>query len=497
LRIENLDELAHCLTVFDWRKPVGLFGGASHLAIARAAANRGPVWAAQLFLISLLVPFYLNVGDLLLMPHRIIIIGLFFPFFLMLFVMGKAGRVLAADWLLFLTALWAGLGLAVNHDVGTAIQPFGIFMIEFFGAYLIARVAIRSAADFQRMVGTFFVILLILFPFAAMEAVTKRPILLDFLPGNNVGVIWAGERLGLRRVQAVFAHPILFGVFVSTGLGLFWYALQPRWLRFPAVLITGVLTVFSLSTGALISFFVQGIFIGWEAILKTLRRRWSIFAGLFVLGYIVVDLVSVRTPFHVLVNYASFSSGSAYNRIRIWTYGTENVWQNPVFGLGLNDWVRPSWMGASVDNYWLLIAMLYGLPAIVMVLAALTQILKRVAYSQSPDPRVALCRAGYLVVFGGLFVAGGTVHYWHAMMAFVMFIYGSGVWLATLEPEDDQDPDFKSQADIPAKGRSKYTRQPGLNQPIGASARRPVRALKEPPAARRQPLRRARQAPRP
>ena len=233
-------------------------------------------------------------------------------------------------------------------------------------------------------------------------------------------------------------------------------------------------------------------------ILKTLRRRWSLFAGLFVLAYILVDLISYRTPFHVLVNYASFSSGSAYNRIRIWDYGTDNVWNNPIFGLGLNDWVRPSWMSASVDNFWLFIAMLYGLPAIIMVFAALIQILKRVSYSQSSDPRVALCRAGYLVAFGGLFIAGGTVHYWHAMMAFVMFIYCSGVWLATLEPEDDQDQADSPQTETSLRGRSRYTRQPGINQPIGASARHPMRALKQTsPSARQQPLRRAGQARRP
>lgn len=421
----------------------------------------------------------MNLSDLLLMPHRIIIIVFFFPFFLKLFVLGKSGRVLAADWLLLSAALWSGVGLIVNHGFAPSIQPFGIFVVEFFGAYLLARVAIRSARDFQKMVRTFALILLVLLPFAAAEAFSGRPVLLDLLPGNSVGVNWSGERFGLRRVQAIFAHPILFGVFVSTGLGLFWYVLKPRWLRYPAVMISGVLTVFSLSTGALISFVVQAIFISWETVLKSMRKRWSLFLGLFLAAYIVVDLISQRTPFHVLVNYASFSSGSAYNRIRIWNYGTDNVWNNPVFGLGLNDWERPSWMSASVDNFWLLIAMLYGLPAIIMVLSALIQILKRVSYAQVADPDRSRCRAGYLVVFGGLFIAGGTVHYWHAMQAFVLFIYGSGVWLATIEPEEASGDERRPEDEMTVPGRSRYTRQPANNQPIGASARGSERGINE------------------
>lgn len=432
------------------------------------AVESGPVWAAQLFLLSLLVPFYLPVGPLLLMPHRIVILCLFVPFFMRLFVFKTAGPVLIADWLLFCSALWAGVALAANHPLGMVVEPFGIHMLEFFGAYLLARVSIRSAADFKRMVWTFFCLVAFLFPFALAESVTKRPIMLDLMPGTSVRPVDAGVRLGLRRAQTIFAHPILFGAFVSTGLGLFWYALRPRGLRFFAAPLAVVSTVLSLSTGALIAIVFQTIFIFWEMILNAVRKRWTLFAILAAAAYVIVDLISNRTPFHVLVTYATFYQGSAYNRILIWQFGTDNVWDNPLFGLGLKDWVRPFWMSGSIDNFWLLLAMRYGLPAIAMILTALFLILRRVSLVDLQNPEDRLCRAAYLVAFGGLFIAGGTVHYWHAMMAFVMFIYGSGLWSITGGIQSDEDPG--PETDPAPERRSRYTRQPATGGAIASRA---------------------------
>ena len=446
-----------------------------------AAVARGPVWAAYLFLLSLLVPIYLKVGSLLLMPHRIVLLAMFIPFFLKLFVFRTAGRVLAADWLMLGGSLWAGAALFANHSFAVAIEPFGIHMVEFFGAYLLARVAIRSSRDFRRVTMLLFLLVCLLLPFAAAESILRRPVLLEMLPGTSVRPInGMGVRFGLRRAQAVFAHPILYGVFVSTGFGMFWYALRPRFLRFPAMPITALATLFSVSTGALISIVLQSIFIGWEMVMQTLRTRWRLFLILFAIFYIALDMASNRSPFHVLVDYASFNSGSAYGRIIIWQFGTDNVWENPIFGLGLNDWVRPSWKSASVDNYWLFTTMQYGLPKIIMVFTALFLMIRQVSRANLTDEGDRLARAGYLVSFGGIAIAAGTVHYWHAMMAFATFIYGSGLWAVTggAVPADDETVKAEPEA---APRRSRYTRQTAPGVPIGT---RPVSAVAAAPPSK-------------
>lgn len=452
--------------------------------VQSAAQIRGPIWVAQLFLLSLLIPFHLPMGSVVLMPHRILLLIFFVPFFLKLFIFRRAGPVIAADWLLFGSATWSGLSLIVNKDPGF-VEAWGLHMVEFFGAYLLARVSIRSGQDFRRVVWTFFLIVAILLPFAALESVTGRPIMLDLLPGTNIGVVYKEPRWGLRRAQAIFAHPILFGVFVSTGFGLFWYALRPRWLRFVGVPAAVVATVFSLSTGALISVVVQAVFVSWNSVFQVLRWRWKLFSALAVLAYITIDLISNRTPFHVLVTYASFNTGNAYNRILIWYFGIENVADNPIFGLGRNEWVRPEWMSSSADNYWLLLTMQYGLPAIGMILLALFLILRRTSLAVLPNVDDRLARSGYLIAFSGLFIAGCTVHYWHAMMAFSMFIFGSGVWAGTGEGGILQEVSDELRDDTSPR-RSRYSRQLETGVPIGPdpvtrrsvarSAHRPVSA---------------------
>lgn len=436
------------------------------LAVAR---EQGPFWAVPLFMVSLAIPIYVPIGPVLLMPHRIVLLLLFVPFFLRLFVNGQAGRVLVADWLLFGSACWAALALLVNHGFAV-VEAAGIHMIEFFGAYMLARVAIRSSEDFRRMVWVLFVMLMVLLPFVVAESVLHRNILLEIIPGTGFGAAMLEPRLGLRRAHAIFAHPILLGVFVSTAFGLFWYVLRPRSLQFLGTGASAVATLCSLSTGAFLSVVVQGLLIGWETILKVIQARWRIFTAIAVMGYLAIDLLSSRSPFHVLVTYATFSTGSAYNRILIWNFGTANVRDNPIFGLGLNDWVRPSWMGDSVDNFWLLFAMRYGLPTIIMIFLGLYLILRQVSRAALVTQDDQMARAGYLVAFGGLFLAGGTVHYWHAMMAFAMFFFGSGLWAISGGEARDADPAL--QEETAPRPRSRYTRQPSTGEPIAALGRR-------------------------
>jgi O-Antigen ligase len=411
--------------------PGGMGGTASASAEPwGASASKGLPGVAILFLLSLLPQISFYIGPLLLKPYRIVLLVLFLPLLLRL-LSGAAGRLMAIDWLMIGASLWAALALVMNHPVGETIEPIGVVLIEFLGAYMVARVCVRSAEDFRRVVKVLFCIILILLVFAALESLTHRPILQQMLGSSSVD---AGVRWGLRRAQAVFDHPIHYGAFVSAALGVVWYSLRPdasMAVRAAFAFIIALSTFFSLSTGAVIAFNMQCMFIAWEIVTAPNPKRWRLFAWGFLAVYVTLDLLSNRTPFHLLVDYASFSSGSAYNRILIWQYGTDNVAENPLFGLGLNDWARPRWMSSSVDNFWLLVTMQYGLPFIAMFGGALYLILRRVSLQKLTDPVDRACRAGYLTTFGGVAIAGGTVHYWQTMFAFVLFVFGLGVWMIT------------------------------------------------------------------
>ena len=400
----------------------------------RQPGSQGMPLAVVLFLVSLLIPMIVYLGPFRLLPHRIFLLIAFVPL-LMRLLDGRAGRMILPDYLMAGATVWAAMAIIVSQPGPAAIEPIGIHFVEFFGAYLMGRVAIRSADEFQRFARIFFGLILALTPFAAIEAVTHRPILLKLIPLSYGDVAAGGPRWGLRRAQTVFAHPILYGTFVSSGLGLCWYTLRPAAglaKRVGTAATVFAATFFSLSSGAIVSFVVQSACIGWDILFKNIfRSHWKIFLWFVVILYVSVDMASNRTPFHLLVNYATFSSTTAYYRIVIWRWGIDNVWSNPLFGLGLkiSDWDRASWMGGSIDNFWLMIAMQYGAPAFLMLAGAIFFIIYRMAKMTLVSPVARACRTGYMVSLVGMIVAGGTVHYWQTMLAFFMFLVGSGVWM--------------------------------------------------------------------
>lgn len=433
-----------------------------------------PTYMAIIFVCSLIVPILINAGPVLLMPHRIVLLIFFIPCAMRL-LSGKAGKLIAADWLIFGSALWAALAMIYNHGVGFSVQPIGIHMIEFFGAYMLGRVAIRSAEDFRRFVKTMFWIVLFLLPFAALEAITKRNYLLEAIP-NSIPVVHAPYRWGMRRAQTLFSHPIHYGVFCSFGMGLFWYVLRPAGRRFMSVPLVVASTIFSLSSGALICVVCQSVFIFWEAILKTIKARWRIFAAIFAAMFVFVELASNRGFFVLLTQYASFNTGSSYNRILIWRYGMENVYANPIFGLGFREWVRAHWMSTSADNFWLLNAMMFGVPSFFMFAGGVFNLLWRAARNALSDPLARACQAGFLTACGGVIIGGGTVHYWTAMMGLVLFLFGTGAWIGEKEviiDGDDAETDPNQAQPI-----NRYTRQarvlPAKSARIHASTPKPA-----------------------
>jgi hypothetical protein len=146
---------------------------------------------------------------------------------------------------------------------------------------------------------------------------------------------------------------------------------------------------------------------------------------------VIIDLFSNRTPFHVVVTYLTFSTGSAYNRLLIWEYGTAEVWRHPFFGIGFADWVRPAWMSGSMDNFWLVIAVRYGMPAFLLLAAAFVSMIGALGRLRI-DRGKNHCRSGLFVSLGGLIVAGCTVDYWNAIYCWLLFMLGCGMWM--LEP---------------------------------------------------------------
>jgi hypothetical protein len=384
------------------------------------------------FLFAMLFPVIFRIGPLAFTGSRFFLTVTLIP---VIAVVISRQRLQLADYLLFCYVIWASICFIANHEFGSAIQTAGSNFVEVAGAYFLGRMAMRYPSSYIFMSKCLLVIVVILLPFAFYESITGNAIIVNilgkFLP--TYPDVSMGRRLGLDRAQTVFEHPILFGVFCAGIYSPAVLVSARNSSRFKQVLF-GILvasaTFLSLATGAFLNVIWQILIVTWNKIFINFKRRWQLLLGLGVLAYIIVDAASNRTPFEVFISYFTFDINSSYSRVLIWQYGTAEIYRHPVFGIGLNDWVRAPWMGGSIDNFWLLRAMRFGFPGFAFlaatVLVVANGITKRIESSDTDWKAVSLSQFCVLV---GTSVSLVTVDLWSGSNTLFFLFLGAAASL--------------------------------------------------------------------
>lgn len=418
---------------------------------------------ARFYLLMTVLPILFNVGSLVLSGQRVLLLLLIMPLTFKL-LRGAYGRLIWTDYFFFLYILWATVAIAVNNP-DRVLQNVGSTGIEFLGGYLVGRAYIRSMDNFLALIRFLAILVCITFPFAVFETLTGRPILIELLgkiPGfTSVAILNIEARMGLERSQVLFAHPIHYGLFCSAAFSLVFVGLKgliSTTRRYLTAAIIGVCVFFSLSSGALLPILLQIFLIFWVYLLRDVRQRWVILLGIFSVIYVVIDLLSNRAPIGVFMSYATFSAHNAYWRGIIFEWGMMNVWANPIFGLGLREWVRPFFMRkGSVDNFWLLNAMQYGIPGFLLLMTGYLPTLWWIGRRNfDADPRLWLLRRAWMFTFAGLTLTLCTVHVWTSIFSFVFFLFGAGMWFLTAEPASTDKQNHAEQ--IAPRPKTTYSR---------------------------------------
>lgn len=476
---------------------------ASRRRVADIAAEATGTVGMTMFLLSLLLPISFQIGGLHMSPYRLMLLAMFLPL-TGRWLSGRCGPKNVVDWAMFFSVLWIMFSLIVVHGLGR-IQFAGITFIEIFGGYLAGRCFTHKAADLDRMAKLLFLMILFLLPLAIVEATMGvRPITGLLGKAFNTHFWVASEyeqRLGMNRAQTVFEHPILHGVFCAATFSLLHLVLRrpdgsPQRLRRSGyALATGF---FGLSMGGLLPMFIQIGLLVWDRVLRNVASRWKILLGLTLLAYVMIDLASNRTPFGVFVSYLTFNSATSYMRILIFDFGMQNVWANPLFGIGLNDWARPGWMLPTVDNFWLLTAMRSGIPAFLLMATAVIVAIRRLM-APVADAREASRRKALAFTLIGISVSLCTVHIWGSTSAFVMCLIGAAASALTRQQEAET---AARTSDAPRPGRRAARGQDGPREekpgprrgdgpvrPRGPSAAQPDQGPASPPRdGRRRPI---------
>ncbi|PKP85577.1 MAG: hypothetical protein CVT80_01780 [Alphaproteobacteria bacterium HGW-Alphaproteobacteria-2] len=416
------------------------------------APSRGPVAATEtggrgvllaLLMISVLIPIQPEVAGLRLDPFRLFLLLTAIPFAVAL-LSGRAGRFTLSDGLMFGFGIWVLFTYVYHH--GMERFPYGtVAMLELLGGYMAGRLLVRSVADYRRLIRYFLVALVVMLPFAIYEMNTGRMPISEFL-GRFISVQQKLEgyvRFDLSRVQVVFPHAILYGLFCSLAFsGIFYLYSKNTAMMIPRLLLCALMALSSLSSGPWLSIAVQSILIIWDRITG---GKWVLLIVISICMHIFIESFSNRGTILIIIETFTLNPMTGWWRIHIWNYGTENVLNNPVFGIGLNDWVRPEWLAPTVDNFWLVIAMRHGFPGIGLLGLAIVIHVLRVVRAKGLSEEQSLARTAYMVSLAGLLFTLTTVHVWSSVAMLVMFCIGMGGFFydngGRASPEGETAPD--------------------------------------------------------
>lgn len=403
------------------------------LARGPAANSLLPVLAAVVLGYLMLLPpqFNLNAGGSVVTPYRI---------FLLISVVYSLAQILTGrlrlvwpDIIIIAATCWIALSLYMTTG-GTDALTASISQASDIGfAYLFARCAFRTLRDVRIFLILMAPGLAIMGGLIAVESVTKTNIIQPFfssITGNPV-TGRSTERMGLMRARGGFPHAILAGIFFASFLSL--YALSGI-KRMPWLMgvFAALMSFFTVSSAALLALvFGSGLIIYNWLSERFVQLTWKLFFLVSTMTILFLEGASNSGSFNLIIRYASLNTGSAYNRVLIWRYGTQNVEKNPWFGIGYADWERPSWMVASIDHYWLLLAIQYGVVVpLLIVLATIMGVfalMRRSLMSSTVDARF---QRGIAIAISVFALGAISVALWLEVQVWYFILLGLTVSMA-------------------------------------------------------------------
>jgi hypothetical protein len=191
----------------------------------------------------------------------------------------------------------------------------------------------------------------------------------------------------------------------------------------PRLGLVSLMAMMSVSSAAFISIGMQLLMIMYG---KLTGNRWMLLLSVVTFIYLFLTFASNRGPMIIFIETLALEPETAWWRVHIWHYGSQNVLNHPFMGLGLGDWARPEWLASTIDNFWLVIAIRHGFPGVLMLLGAIGLSVWQIVRASDLTPDNAELRTGHMIALVALLFALTTVHAWDALAVFVMFYIGAG-----------------------------------------------------------------------
>jgi len=397
------------------------------------------VWPAVILLYAMLLPLeaVIVVDQFRLYAYRIVLFALF-PWVLGQLTQGRV-RLGLADLGMASIAIWMTVAMSVRYGLADGLERGGVQGFDLFAAYMIGRCCLRSPAAFRRMLVFVLPGLLLTGGILAFESISgmlvERPLFAAIFrrPLEEVGVIVLEQRLGLTRAYGPFPHPILGGLQMLSFLPLFAMSLtQPKYRN--AGIGGSLLGLFALSSAAFVSFALNIALLLFDQAQKRIRElTWPLGLTVLLSACAVIHFISQNGIVTVIIRYLLLDPATGAYRLLIWQETSDDIANNPLFGIGFEQWTRPEWMvSASVDAHWLLSALRFGLPvAILLGVVTLMSILglTKAAGRAGRDGKDRDLLVGLAMALSSLSLMMFTVTLWSNSYAWFVLLLGAAVSL--------------------------------------------------------------------
>lgn len=393
---------------------------------------------AILFIISIFIPveFHYLLGSLRIESYRVVLgMALLVSIINIKQVLDRADIV---DVLLGIFIILATMSLMYNHGVQKGLESSGILAIEVLGSFYLARLFITTPKRYYSVNMAFVTILSVVLVFSLYEAFAQHRILHEWatkITGNNSLDYRLYThyyiRFGIMRTTNLFAHPILYG---TIGAIFFPFAILLVINKFKLInlakalaLLVGMIT--TLSSAPLLSVVFQGATAALAHNWHGARRLWSALIFFAFAGFLLINALSNRGFFAILISYLTFNPVTGYYRMLQWEHSMDDIANSPVMGIGLHDWTRPEWMNSSIDSFWLLVTMQHGVFAgFILLLCCFIAVFKVLGNLHKHHPAVKWMVSSWIMASMALILIGFTVDYFGKIQPMFFFVLGSISW---------------------------------------------------------------------
>jgi hypothetical protein len=384
-----------------------------------ASVTRSNSLAAWLVLIGLILPAWemqISIADAKFTFGRAGVMLLLLPSLVVL--CGRGRRLLISDVFAFAAAFWMLLA-PVSVDGLSSLKSAGAVSVEFIAGYLAGRAFFREPAALATFVRVLKILLVTVILLAAADVVSGR-----WLSHDVAGALFGMPALnpvfrdGMIRATSTFDHPILFGTFCSLAAAILLFSESDVKKRFFYVGLCFVGGVLSQSSASLMTVALVLSAYGYNQLMRSVPHRWTIFWVAVASAFAALFLVSNR-PLGWLITHLTLDPQTGYFRILIWDAALDQISQSPFVGNAFN-LLGDGILDATTDSVWLVLALRFGLPIVILLaLANVTALLP--VRKQSGWANVAYMermRLGFSIVLVLFMFTGLTVHFWNYIWIF-------------------------------------------------------------------------------